>query len=410
MKNLLGKNYKIRERKSSQFGRVGYVDRQSGLEYVWKGKPIAYYEDLTRKDAYRTCQDRYFHDQLARPIINMIVHATFSKPPDFQGDEELVRRAQKVVRDSNIDWTVWGRDAEVFGDLFIRAFLGKNAKLASIPPESIDIDYDQKNVLDIMGYTQFKDEAKPVRISADEMVHMPLNSTSNKVYGCPTLRPALWWLDVLDNLWERNAIRAVQYYGAPLIWVSGIPGEHQGDVQSSLQDDGQRPGRTWVFPPEVTVDTLDFTKGYDITTLINTVYQYVLASCGIPQHLVYESDSSRGVAMFSADGFEMMIKARRQSWTLAIIKAMRIIFQSENLWSDDSEFSINWAPVFLRDMKNFAAVLDVARTHKIASLQTSREMLGLDHSKEEERIEDEPEEPAPIQKPVAPPAKPKNSK
>lgn len=403
MRNVAGDKYKILERKSSKFGVVGYVDKQSGLEKIWTGKTIAYYDDMKRKDAYKTCLDRYMHDQLARPIINTIVHGIFSKPPDFQGDEKLVKRAQKIVKDSQIDWNIWGVDLETFGDLFLRTFFGDNAKIASIPAESLDIEYDQKNVLNIKGYSQFKDEkGKGDFISPDEMVHLKINAPTSVVYGSSTLRPVLWWFDVLDNLWERNWIRAAQYYGAPIIAVVGVPVEHQTSVRTSLEADGQRPGRNWVFPEDVKIEVPDLTKNYPIEQLIDRVYQYILAACGIPQHLVYESDSSRGVAMFSGDGFEMMIKAKRLTWSLGLIKAMRLIFEDEKLVKSGREmdFRVNWAPVFMRDLKNLASLVDILRTNKIASLQTSREMVGIDHSEEDKRMENDPEEELPMASPT----------
>ena len=390
MKNLAGTNYKIKERKSSKFGAVGYVDKQSSLEKPWVAKPFAYYTDMARKDAYISCLDRYNYDQLARPIINMITHAIFSKPPDFQGDDKLVKRAQEIVRDSEINWNEWGADLEVFGDLFLRVFLGKEAKIASIPPGSIDIEYDQKNILDISSYTQFKDEKGTGDfISPEEMVHVAINKTTSQVYGSGTLRPVLWWLDVLDNLWERNWIRAAQYYGAPITVFTGIPGDQIEAIKTALELKPQQPGRNLLFPPDVKADTLDFTKNYPIEVLVDRVYQYILAAVNIPQHLIYESDSSRGVAMFSADGFEMMIKARRNIWELGLVKAMRLIFKDEGIWKQESKFKVSWAPVFMRDLKNVASFVDSGIQNGIMSKQAAREFIGIDHSEEKERIKTE---------------------
>ena len=103
MRNIAG-NYKIIERKSSRFGSVGYVTRGNELEHRWTGKPSGYYDNLKRADIYTTARDLYAHDQLARPIVNLIVNATFGKGLDFQGDDDLVKRANEVIRDSEIDW------------------------------------------------------------------------------------------------------------------------------------------------------------------------------------------------------------------------------------------------------------------------------------------------------------------
>ncbi|KKL84878.1 hypothetical protein LCGC14_1960330 [marine sediment metagenome] len=407
MKNILGKNYKIRERKSSKFGTVGTVDRGTELgfsstifnRFTGKVTSLGYYNNLKRHEIYRTALDKYVHDELARPIINLISNAIFSGGIDFQGNEEQVVRARKIIKDSMIDWSTWGADLEVHGDIFVRSFFGNNPKIASIPPQTIEIIYDENNIIDIRNYVQNIDDPSVELISPAEMTHGKINNTSNMVFGSSTLRAIFWWLDVLDNLWERNWIRCAQYYGSPIVAVTGIPSEHIDDVRAKLQAEAQRPGRNWIFPEGVEIDTLDFAKGYPIELLVDRVYQYILSACNIPQHLVYESDSSRGVAMFSGDAFEMMINSRRRTWTLIILDAIRRIFVNEGNNPDDFNLTINFPPVFTRDLKNLAKLIADGRNLKIFSLKSARERLGLDHSKEEENIAKEKPEDDPLNPP-----------
>ena len=97
VKNLASSNYKILERKSSKFGTVGITDRGNELEKGSTfGKPMSYYDNYKRKEIYTTALDKYQHDQLARPLINMIVHAIFSDIPDIQGDEKLVMLSEQL--------------------------------------------------------------------------------------------------------------------------------------------------------------------------------------------------------------------------------------------------------------------------------------------------------------------------
>jgi hypothetical protein len=394
LKNLAGSDYKIIERKSSKFGAVGYFDRGNELEKGFStksGKTLTYYDNMKREEIYTTALNLYNHDQLARPIINLIVNAIFSHTPDFQGDEALVKRARQVFDDSDVSWQSWGVDLELFGDLFVRIFLGKKgtAKIASIPQHSIEIDFDETNVLNIRGYVQKCDGVYIRTIQPEDMVHGKLNCTSSMIYGCSTLRPSFYWFDVLDNLWDTNSLRAAQYYGAPVISVTGVPGEHQAGVKAGLEEKGMRAGRILIFPEECKVDTLDFSKGYPIHELIDRVYQYILACSGVPQHLIYETNSSRGVAMFSADGFEMMINSRRKIWDSIIRKVLKPIFIDEGLWSDSAQFSTSWAPVFMRDLKSLAGMIQTARDNFLISKQTAREKIGLDHSVEFERLKQE---------------------
>ena len=401
MNDLTGK-YRITERKSSGFGMVGSTDIRNETEIVYPAK--SYYDNTSREDIYTTCLDKYNHDQLARAIVNLIINSIFNEPPDFQGDEEVVKRVNEIIEDSNINWISWGADLEVHGDVFLRAFIGNESKIVSIPARSIIVDYAETNILDIKQYVQIFSGSlnilKPGEplpsfakaIPTKEMIHIKINNTSNMVYGSSTLRPVLWWLDVLDNLWDRNALRAIQYYGAPIVVVTGVPVEHQGALKASLEGAGQRPGRNWVLPQDVKVEVPDFTKNYPIQDFIDRVYQYVLSACNIPQHLVYESDSSRGVAMFSGDSFDWMIKSRRRVWELGLHNILKYILIEEGIWKDDSELKLNWQPVFQRDLKDKVQEVKMALESGLYSKKTAREVLGVDHSEEVERMKTQKEE------------------
>ncbi len=410
MKNLLGKKYKIYERKSSKFGTVGTVDRGNELSFSKRildrnGTAVSqkYYNNIKRDEIYRTALDKYIHDELARPIINLIAYAIFAEGPDFQGDKDLVKAAKKIVDDSMVDWSTWGADLEVHGDVFIESFVeGKNPKIASLPAQTINVDYNEDNIIDIKNYIQNFARTGERKISPEKMPHIKINNTTNMVFGSSTLRPCFWWLDVLDNLWERNWIRAAQYYGSPIVSVTGVPAEHIEAVKAALQLEAQRPGRNWVFPEGVVVETLDFTRNYPIELLIDRVYQYILSACNIPQHLIYESDSSRGVAMFSGDAFDMMIKMRQRTWGLGIVHAIRNIFRSQGTANSEGKLFIRWAPVFQRDLKDLANLIKVGMENNLYSRKSAREKMRLDHSEEvvnlkKQKIEepdDKPKEPS----------------
>lgn len=386
----------IRERKSSNFGQITALDTQDTHIVDWVNSRVfnhGYYDDLSRKDLYKICRSKYLYDQLARPIINLIVNAIFNSPPDFQGDEELVKTAEKIAIKNNIFWHSWGIDFEVNGDIFLRIFDDTTPTIASIPAETLTIDYNPDNALEIRKFIQYEGDAGEIGISSQEIVHAKINVPSNVIYGSSTLRPILWWLDVLDNLFERNWIRSAQYYGAPVVVITGVPAEHQANVKSSIEGVGWRPGRTLVLPQETDAKELDFAKQFPIQEIIDRVYQYVLSACSIPQHLIYESDSSRGVAMFSGDGFDWLIRSRQLVWGNTLYALFRRIFERKGIWRADSEFKIGWTPTFQRDLKDLADVVQVLRDGGAISKRTAREMFGVDHSTELARLEDEKDDP-----------------
>jgi hypothetical protein len=382
-------SFNITERKSSGFGQVTVLDTQDShvsAGYNYSYYPHGYYDDFNRSDIYKVCRSKYIYDQLARPIINLIVNALFNSPPDFQGDKKLVKIAEKVATRNSLDWHQIGVDLEVNGDVFLRIFDDATPTVASIPPETMTIDYDPQNVLSVNNFIQYYNNPGQITIPAEEIVHVKINVPSNVIYGSSTLRPILWWLDVLDNLFERNWIRSAQYYGAPVVTINGVPPEHQATVKSSVEAVGWRPGRCLVLPADSKADVLDFAKQFPIEQIIDRVYQYILSACSIPQHLIYESDSSRGVAMFSGDGFDWLIRSRQQVWSLALYNIFKRIFERKGVWTADSEFKIGWTPTFQRDLKDLAQVVDVLVSNSALSKRTAREMFGIDHSSEVERL------------------------
>ena len=205
------KGFKIlQERKSSNFGQIYALDTQDTHTIGFKTSSYnhGYYDDYSRVDLYKVCRSKFLYDQLARPIINLIVNGIFNHVPDFQGDDKLVKVAEKIASDNNILWHALGTDLEVMGDVFLRIFDDSLPTVASIPAETMTINYDPDNVLQIDNFTQYLNDTNEKEIPAEEIVHVKINVPSNVIYGSSTLRPVLWWLDVLDNLFERNWLRS----------------------------------------------------------------------------------------------------------------------------------------------------------------------------------------------------------
>jgi len=81
-----------------------------------------------------------------------------------------------------------------------------------------------------------------------------------------------------------------------------------------------------------------------------------------------------------------LIKSRQQVWGLALYTMFKRIFERKGVWTADSEFKIGWTPPFQRDFKDLANVVDVLISNSALSKRTAREMFGIDHSIEVERL------------------------
>jgi len=92
---------------------------------------------------------------------------------------------------------------------------------------------------------------------------------------------------------------------------------------------------------------------------------------------------------------------RRQTWSIALLDAMKKIFSTMKIGAKEFNLKVAWAPVFTRDLKSLAALISVGMEHKILSKKTARERLMVDHSDELENIKKQKVE-EPDDKPLVP--------
>ena len=384
---------KIWEVKKAYFGRISAQDRESTAIQLPNKKG---YTSHKRKDICKRAVNAYEQNELVRAAINLIAAAIFSKgSPDIRGTKkEYVELAKKLIEKNELNFHDMGREAELCGDAFLW-FRGKKeeTEIKMLNAESIDSVLDNYDITKLSGYKlegRDKSLISPARIQ-----HLKINSTATSQYGRSSVRHLFYFLDVLDSLFEKNWLRGAEYYGNPLIAITGVPGPYQSEVKTQIEAEIHRAGKSWVLPPDTKVESPDLSLDYPIGDIVGWVFRMISIATEIPITLLGTADAaSRGSAFFASPRFALAIQPRREVWRIGLRNLFLKIFRASgmlrgNQLPDRKEFDIGFLPIFDKDLTDIAKLIDVYRANGIISKKSSREIVGLDSSDEDEFIEQE---------------------
>ena len=392
---------KVWEVKAANYGAMTRVDRNSTTSKLPSREG---YTTLQREAMYEKALRLYEQNELVRPIINLISTSVFSKgQPDFKGSNKaLAEAARKIVDTNDINFHELAREGELAGDVFLWFEKGEkdSVKVWSLDAgETVSVLKDD-DLRQLLGYAYKTGDAKATKptFTPDKVQHLRLNSTTTSQYGRSSLRHLLYWIDVLDKLFEENWLRGAQYYGQPLLAITGVPGPYQATVKAQIEAQLQRAGVSWVLPPDTKVETPSLALDYPIGDIVGWVFRLITIATEIPITLLGSADAaSRGSAFFANPRFELAIRARREVWRIGLRRFFIKIFQAtgqikEGVEPSRSEFDIGFLPIFEKDLTDLADVIAIMQDRGNMSHGSACEMIGLDASEEMKRIEDEGEE------------------
>ena len=393
---LLAKE-RVQELKAAQYGKLNSVDRFQTTKPL-PGKAGGF-TSTDREKIYRKAMQLYDQNELIRPIINLIASSIFSTgQPDIKGkNEKLVKLAQDIITESDINFHDLAREGELAGDVFL-AFDSPNkerTQILSLDAGKVDVRLKENNIREIQGYELNK--SGKVDIDTEHCQHLRFNTTTTSQYGRSSLRHVIYWIDVLDFLFESKWLRGADNYGQPLLAVTGVPAQFQASFKASLEAEVQRSGKTWILPPDTNVITPSMSLDYPIGDIVGWVFRMISIATEIPITLLGSADAaSRGSAFFANPRFVLAIRPRREVWRIGLRRFFIKLFQAEGMVGDEpisrKDFDISFLPIFEKDMAELADVISIARDKQIISKETAMEWLGLDASDEFEKIEDEPED------------------
>jgi len=388
------------ERKAANFGRLSALDRFTDFSKLPKREGST---SLNRHELYQKALDLFTNNEIVRPAINLISTSTFTKEPggvDIRGkSRELKDLTETLLENNQINFHDLAREAELSGNLFL--WMGENdgdkTEIWSLDPGITQVILNEGNIREKIGFSQTGSEGT-VEFSKDDVQHLRMNATSTMQYGISSLRHLIYWINVLDTLFEQNWLRSAQYFGNPLIAITGVPGPYQQSVKTQIESDVQRAGRSWVLPPETDIKTPDLGLAFPINDIVGWVFRMISIGSEIPITLLGTADaSSRGSAFFSNPRFTLAIKARREVWRIGLRQFFIKLFRKigvvrPNQTITRKEFDFGFLPIFDRDLADLADVIEIYRDRKLISKKKAMELLGLDIDDEQEAMDQEPED------------------
>ena len=110
---------KVNETKAAQYGKLSSVDRYTTTHRI-PGRQGGF-KVSNREEIYRKSIQLYDQNELVRPIINLIASSIFSTgQPDIRGkNEKLVKLAQDIISENDLNFHDLAREGELAGDVFL---------------------------------------------------------------------------------------------------------------------------------------------------------------------------------------------------------------------------------------------------------------------------------------------------
>lgn len=400
--------HKMWEVKASNFGKLFAQDRGSTTVRL---PSRTGYTTINRYQICKRSMGLYETDELVRAIINLIASAIFSTgQPDIRGEnEELVEAAQEILEKNDINFHDLAREGELCGDVFLYYTKeGDNIKICSLDSSVMDSVLEKDDVRKVTGYQINYDKAdtvssvignlsdgskKKIDIPLDKCQHLKFNSTTTSQYGRSGLRHLIYWLDVKDKLFEENWLRGAQYYGNPLLAITGVPGPYQQTVKNQIEAENQRAGKSWVLPPDTDIKVPDLSLSYPIGDIVGWVFRMISIGSEVPITLLGSADAaSRGSAFYANPRFVLAINPKREVWRIGLRRFLiKVLTASGKIKEGESvstkDFDIGFQPMFEKDLANVADVVTAYHQAGLISDQSAMELIGLDSSKEAELIQ-----------------------
>ena len=224
--------------------------------------------------------------------------------------------ADEADADGRTDW--WGLQAEIVRGLviageafvqFIMTPLGPRLRL--IPPELVDesltreladgacivqgVEFDSDgtrvayHVLPSRPHDQFANYAPPLRIPADEILHVMKPLAAGQVRGVSWLAPVILPASEFDQLCDALLVgtKVAAMHAAFLVDMNGTAGDpYDGTGEGGILETGLEPGTMKRLPTGYDVKFNTPGQAQEIGAFLRLSLQQLAAGLGLPEHLL----------------------------------------------------------------------------------------------------------------------------
>lgn len=414
---MIGKKIWGEARMPHRRGKYGQVMVDMGTWQSYKGR--TYKLPPKRKDKYKMAWSCYIENQFARPITNLCASAVFGKGIQFVGDNEQVKFANKLFE--QIDLFQLGVESGLDGDNFIRTYKeDEEYKLVLLPPETMDKEIKDDNIMDLKGYIQFQgNDNLETPFKPKEIEHIMQNAVSNSLFGNGDLTHLFYWFDIYDSTTE-EADKRRMFASQPIGVFTGVVMRFKAALKTMLgkksrdvdQKIGLRrslpPGSNLMLPTGMNYKIIEPGGKFDLEEILNRIAKVIAMASETPLHwLLLAEQINKATASEMSFPFIKKVLRKQKLFGDSFIKILKVIYDDdpEALGSDeeeneDGEFQLEakFPPIFdyeLEEIEKMVNAILKALTSGRLSGKTALDLVcnyfGLDVEEEQKRLDDEEE-------------------
>jgi len=371
---------------------------------------------------YKKAWKYYCEHGFARPIANLKASAAFGKGIHWSGDNEQVAFAKKLF--DQIELFQVDLESGLYGDTFIRWFKGQNGgehKIAIIPPETIDKETKESNVLEVEKYIQYKGNSElEERIEPNEIIHIMANAVSNSKFGNSDFKHLFYYFDLYNSLVE-GADKRRLFFSSPIGKLMGIDLRFRSTIKTTIgkrtrdvdQKTGIRsslpPGSMIMLPKGADYDFAEHKGKFDLEVMILRVARTIATASNTPLHwLNLAEDVNRATAREMAFPFIKEVLRRQKLYGRKFEELLRFIYDDDPTAfpfdkdkNPEGKFQLRalFPPIFdydLDDIERMVKAILAINMQGNLSGQTILDLIcnyfGLDVEEEQKRLDQEEEE------------------
>lgn len=388
--------------------------------------PLEEWDFATRKDVLTNTHTAYHRNPIAKAIVDLTRRFVVGKGHTVTAQNTKVQEVLDAFR-ANPENFIQGydrafiQDVQVDGELFVRVF-SENGQtiIAQIPPwhikRAITAPGFMRRVLSWSLEWSEGGELLHEDVPADDMIHVAINAHGYELRGRPDLFVILPWLRAY-NEWLVDRARQNKWRGS-LLWLvkvaSAVPGT-LAKVRAAWRTP-PTPGSVAVVPDSVDVSALTNPTGANEASEDGRQIKMMSAvGVGIPEYMLADGQNANLASATAqqlpalwkfTDAQELMAE---QVWTPIYTRVIQAAIDAGDLPDEvqitDGEgdpvlgengqsttvptleaFSVGFHELQADDPKTLTEAIVLSVSAGLSSMETGRDMLGLDNVTELKRI------------------------
>ena len=277
--------------------------------------------------------------------------------------EAFSRWAEEADADGRTDF--WGLQADIArglvidGEAFVQVIIVEGgARLRIIPPELVDesiarelpgggvivqgVEFDREgrreayHVLPARPHDQFASYAPPVRIPADQVLHIFKAIAAGQVRGVSWLAPVILPASEFDQLCDALllGVKIAAMHAGFLVDQNGTAGEtYTGEEAGGILESGLEPGTLKRLPTGIDVKFNTPSQTQEVAAFLRLNLQQLAAGLGLPEHLLSGDLTGANYSSLRAGLLPFRQRVEQIQYGTLVPQLLRPIWRQVTTWT-----------------------------------------------------------------------------